>query len=99
MKALLPNSKARESVIEQTYFNSLELTIVAITYYLLDKKGFTAKEAQDAATYIFEFFDSMRVNDIHIAEIKAELEKDYGLAIRRKGGHLTVGLKKEENNG
>lgn len=94
MKALLPNSDTRESIIDQAYFNSLELSTIAITYYLLDKKGFTAKEAQDAATYIFEFFDSMRVNDIHIAEIKAELEKDYGLAIRRKGGHLTVSLKK-----
>lgn len=96
MKALLPNSNAHDSVIERSYFNSLERTLVAIVYYLLDKKGFTAKEARDAAIYIFEFLDSMQVNDINIAEIKAELEKDYGLAIRRKGGHLTVGLKKKE---
>lgn len=101
MKALLPTEHGYQSVIERAYTNSLELNTVALAYYLLDKKGFTPEEAKEALTYIFEFHNSMYVNEIHIAEIKAELEKDYGLMIRRKGGHLSVGIKKkkEENNG
>ena len=96
MKALIPTEQRCESMLDKAYMNSLELNLIALSYYLLDKKSFTPQETKEAVDYIFEFCDSMRVNGISISEIKAELEKDYGFAVRRKGHILSVGIKKKE---
>ena len=92
MKVMTELSKVKKQI--QTDLS--ELIMVALTYHLCDKLGFTAEQAMAAVRDILRLIDAIISDELHRQDLMDPLRDEYGIVFKRQSKGFKVELEENE---